>query len=177
MPSLAKQMSLKPQDLLVSLKIAVMRPADITYAYLASELHLASSEVHAAVKRAQISRLLVRQSEGIVAVRASLLEFVIHGVKYAFPATHGTLVRGMSTGFSGPPLSKYFASDVEIPQVWPDAEGKVRGIAFLPIYPTVPAACQRDFALYELLTLVDALRGGAARERELAKDELMRRLK
>lgn len=36
-------------------------------------------------------------------------------------------------------------------------------------------AARRDPALYELLALVDALRGGRARERKLAQDELARR--
>ena len=52
--------------------------------------------------------------------------------------------------------------------VWPHAEGPVRGIALIPLYPSVPAAALRNPALYENLALFDALRMGRARERNLA---------
>jgi len=41
-------------------------------------------------------------------------------------------------------------------------------MAFTPLYPTVPDAAQRNPALYALLVLVDAIRGGSPRERALA---------
>jgi hypothetical protein len=41
----------------------------------------------------------------------------------------------------------------------------------------VPHAALRDPALYELLALVDAIRDGRARERNLAERDLVRRLK
>jgi len=37
-----------------------------------------------------------------------------------------------------------------------------------PLYPSVPKAIDKDLKLYQLLALFDALRGGAARERQLA---------
>ena len=46
-----------------------------------------------------------------------------------------------------------------------------------PLYRTVPAAALRDPILYELLALVDALRDGRARERQLAAQELIARLR
>ena len=60
--------------------------------------------------------------------------------------------------------------------VWPYKNGKARGIAFYPLYPSVPEAAGRNEALYELLVLFDAVRGGSARERALAIDELDKRL-
>ncbi|MEG7523780.1 MAG: hypothetical protein M3H12_11860 [Chromatiales bacterium] len=47
---------------------------------------------------------------------------------------------------------------------------------FSPLYKSAPGAAKRDPALYELLVLVDAIRGGRARERELAIKELRARL-
>ena len=61
--------------------------------------------------------------------------------------------------------------------VWPSADGTVRGLAFSPLYRSAPQAAGRDEILYELLALVDALRAGRARERELAGKEIERRLK
>ncbi len=59
---------------------------------------------------------------------------------------------------------------------WPDPDGDVRGEELRPLYRSIPYAARRDPALYELLALVDALRGGRARERMLAADELRSRL-
>jgi hypothetical protein len=62
------------------------------------------------------------------------------------------------------------------PPVWPDPEGEVRGTATSPIYKSVPKAARQDEQPYELLVLVDAIRGGRAREREIAIKELRERL-
>ena len=52
--------------------------------------------------------------------------------------------------------------------VWPDPEGPERGQAFSPLYKSAPKAARKDAILYEYLVIVDAIRGGGARERELA---------
>jgi hypothetical protein len=52
----------------------------------------------------------------------------------------------------------------------------VRGYSFTPLHKNVPQAALEDKRLYELLALVDALRDGRARERELAVKELTKRL-
>jgi hypothetical protein len=56
--------------------------------------------------------------------------------------------------------------------VWPDAAGEARGESFLPLYPSAPAASRADPKLYQCLSLIDALRGGRARERNLATEHL-----
>ncbi|MCX7057726.1 MAG: hypothetical protein NTZ79_11185 [Proteobacteria bacterium] len=48
-------------------------------------------------------------------------------------------------------------ADSEPAPVWPYKNGHVRGIAFYPLYPAVPAAAARNLALGELLVLFDAL--------------------
>jgi hypothetical protein len=58
----------------------------------------------------------------------------------------------------------------------PDPDGDRRGMALYPLYPTVPKAARIDFVLYESLALFDALRSGAARERQLASQLLSQRL-
>jgi hypothetical protein len=52
----------------------------------------------------------------------------------------------------------------------------VRGIAFSPLYKNAPQAALRDPKLYELLALVDAIREGRSREREIAIRELTARI-
>jgi hypothetical protein len=63
------------------------------------------------------------------------------------------------------------------PPVRPYQDGNVRGYEFAPLYRSVPKAVACDQHLYELLALVDAIRDGRARERDLAVKELKRRLK
>src|SRR5687767_10937991 len=109
-------------------------------------------------------------------VLPSLLEFLVHGVRYAYPPDRGALTAGMPTGYAAPPLDKVIVQPDEPPPVWPYAQGMVRGYSFAPLYPSVPAAAARDPKLYELLALVDAIRDGRARERDLAAKELALRL-
>ena len=82
----------------------------------------------------------------------------------------------MPTGYVGPVLSPFFLPTEDLPPVWPDPEGKVRGQSFSPLYKSVPQAAREDEKLYELLTLVDAVRGGRVRERQLAHQEIKKRL-
>ena len=52
----------------------------------------------------------------------------------------------------------------------------MRGEGLEPLYKSVPRAARADAQLYEWLALVDAVRAGRARERELAVKELRSRL-
>lgn len=107
----------------------------------------------------------------------ALFEFLTHGLRYVFPTEMGPLTRGMPTAYSAKPLSLKLKVPSDMTLVWPFSEGKVRGQALLPLYPSVPFSAMQDPALYELLTLVDALRIGRTREFELASKELAKRLK
>lgn len=171
-----KQPCLKPQDLVVALKIALAGDLAPSFAHLARELFMSASETHAAAHRAITSRLLEQTTGSLRANRASLQEFLLHGVRYAFPAVEGPVTRGIPTGASAPHLSALFDHAKSLPLVWPDAEGEVRGPSLCPLYPTVPAACRLDGKLYSMLSTLDALRGGAAREREVAQREVTRML-
>lgn len=170
-------MILKPQDVVVLLKLVAIGPEPWTFQRLAVELSISQSEVHAGVRRAVAARLMsgANTASGRP-VREALLEFLVHGVKYAFPPERGALIRGVPTGYAAPPLNKLIVGSSDPPPVWPYAEGSVRGLAFAPLYPSVPAAALKDARLYELLALVDAIRDGRARERNLAAKELESRL-
>jgi hypothetical protein len=142
---------------------------------LANELHLYPSEVYASVKRARASHFVQGPELGDRLKRSSLLEILIHGVRHAFPVETGAPTRGVPTCYAASPLSKAIADAGDLPPVWPYADGKVRGYSFAPLHKNVPQAALEDERLYELLALVDALRNGLARERNLASQELMRR--
>jgi hypothetical protein len=83
---------------------------------------------------------------------------------------------GLPTSYAAPPLNKHIVSHSAVP-VWPDSEGPVAGYEFAPLHKAVVCAARKDNSLYEFLTLIDALRGGRAREVNLATDEIVRRLR
>lgn len=168
---------LKPQDIFVLLKLVAMEARSWSYAVLAVELGMSPSQLHGAIKRALAAQLAVRQGDRIVPNFRNLQEFLLHGLKYVFWAKRGELTRGMPTAHAAPPLAQILvATATEPPPVWPDPEGEVRGMAFAPLYKLAPKAARTDANLYELLALVDALRSGRAREREIAMKELKLRL-
>lgn len=167
---------LKPLDLVVLLKLSLEKGERPPYLRLANELHLYPSEVYASIKRARNSHLVHAYEEGDRLNRTGLLEFLLHGVRYAFPAETGAPTRGVPTSYAAQPLKQSLIDSWEMPPVWPYAEGKVRGYSLKPLHKNVPQAALEDPELYELLAMVDALRNGRAREREIAGKELKRRL-
>lgn len=76
-------MILKPQDIVILLKIVALSEGQWSYASLATELAMSTSEVHAGIKRAVAARLMDAQ-RGRPLIK-SLEEFLIHGVKSSFP--------------------------------------------------------------------------------------------
>jgi len=170
-------MILKPQDILVLLKLVAAGRGGWAYNRLAVELGMSPSEVHAAVKRALAARLAVRKEDGIVPDIRNMEEFILHGLRFVFVPERGGMIRGIPTGHAAPPLVNVFISDNEPPPVWPEPNGEARGASFSPLYKSAPHAAQQDAKLYELLVLVDGIRGGRARERDFAMKELKKRLK
>jgi hypothetical protein len=169
-------MNLKPQDILVLLKLVAIEGEQWVYNQVAIELGMSPSEVHAAIKRAISAGLALKKDNSIQPNNRNLAEFLAHGLRYVFVPEIGQMSRGIRTAHAGPPLDKVIVPDQEPPPVWPHPEGKDRGLGFSPLYQSAPDAAMRDPALYELLVLVDAVRGGRARERKLAIKELNKRL-
>lgn len=149
-------------------------------AELAMEIGLSQAEAHNAVNRAAKAQLIAsapdtrakgrgRPPRRIAVNRPALIEFVTHGVRYVFVPDRGRLTRGVPTAHAAPPLQLHLRTDGLAP-VWPDPRGSVRGEAFSPIYRSAVHAARIDPKLYELLALVDAIRGAGARERALATE-------
>lgn len=170
-------MSLKPQDVCILLKIVALGRVPWSYGQLALELGMSASEAHAGVKRAVEASLMRLDDAWGFPDTGALAEFLVHGVRYAFAPARGGLIQGVPTGPAAPPLNRFviLQSD-EPPPVWPDPAGGVRGVEFAPLYKSMPLAARRDPRLYELLALVDAIRGGDAQQRIVAARELRLRL-
>lgn len=171
------QIVLRPQDLLVLLRLAMENGPAPTYAALAADLGMTASETHGAVERAVAAQLARKDEAGkATVVREALRLFLKHGARYCFPATLGGMSRGVPTGYAAPPLNELIVAGKDPVPVWPSKNGTARGIAFHPLYPSVPEAVSRNPPLGELLALFDAVRGGSPRERALALELLDQRL-
>jgi len=169
-------MNIKPQDVLVLLKLLALGKKSWTYNELSIELGMSPSEVHAAAKRASAARLAVKVDGKIRPDTRNLEEFLCHGIQYIFIPDRGELSRGMPTAHAAEPMVSYIVNDNEPPPVWPDPVGEVRGMIFSPLYKSAPIAARKDPKLYELLVLVDSIRGGRVREKKFAIKELKKRL-
>src|SRR3954462_13585569 len=97
-------MALKPQDVYVVLKIVAAGLHRAPYSHLAVDLSMSASEVHACVKPAHVSGFLHGSALDDRPNIAALEEFLIHGLKYVFPAERGELTRGVATSYGAPPL-------------------------------------------------------------------------
>lgn len=171
------QWALKPQDLVVALKLVAMRGERVPYSELGKQLRLSQFEAHAATRRLVAARLATDIEGEIKPIMATLKNFVYYGAPYCFPPVRGEMTIGFPTAYGVSPLKEKVMFADENPPVWPSAEGTARGMTLLPLYERAPLAAIEDNALYQLLALFDALRIGAARERELAIALLEERLR
>lgn len=164
---------MRPQDILILLKIISMENDQWLNIEVARGLKISQSEITESLERSKIARLI--DPDKRVVFRNALLEFLVFGLKYVFPVLPGPVVRGIPTSHSAPPLLTYISQGTET-YVWPDPEGKQRGQSITPLYKTVPQAVKEDLKLYEFLVLIDAIRVGRAREVNFAIKELSKRL-
>ncbi|MCC5898223.1 MAG: hypothetical protein JJU32_09950 [Phormidium sp. BM_Day4_Bin.17] len=164
---------LKPQDVVILLKVHCWQ-GNWTYEQLALSLKTSTSVVYESLRRCEISRLYHRNHRRVM--RGALLEFLVHGVKYVFPATVGNLKRGIPTAHSAEPLKSLLVFSEPMPYVWAFPRGKVKGQEIKPLYKQLSEVIEDDRRFYEIVCLVDALRIGKVREQELAISVLKERL-
>ena len=168
-----KHNGMRPQDVLILLKIITLGHQNWRYSDIAQSLHISQSEVAEALNRSMLARLVDGSKKRVFVT--SIIEFLVHGLKYVFPAQPGATVRGIPTGHSAKPLKDIIESDREV-YVWPSPIGNMRGQAIVPLYPSIIEAIRKDPMLYELLAVRDAIRVGKAREQKAAIDELTKRI-
>ncbi len=161
-----RQATLRPTDVPVALALA-LNPGT-SFRGLAQDVGISVGEAHNAVRRLTQAKLVRPDTRRVV--RRTLLQFLRHGVPYAFPGMLGPETRGVPTAVSGPGFANHISQGQ--PVVWPSAKGSVRGAALVPLFPGAPALHCRNPPLYEALTLIDALRVGQARERMHAAKQL-----
>lgn len=167
----AKDQRLKPQDVILALKLALGKGKPKKMLDLAYELGISQSQISYGMERLARSGLIDADRN---VMRQALIEFLLFGLKYVYPAQPGHMARGVATAHSAKPLSSMIKAGEKY--VWPWPEGDDRGQAIHPLYESAPKAALADPRLYELLALVDAIRVGRAREQEIARKEIRSRL-
>lgn len=159
-----KAQTLQPGDVVVALRL-VQYPEE-PYESLSGALGIGVGTAHRAVARLTQAALLVPDSRRTIA--HNLLEFLVHGLRYTFFAALGPESMGVPTGPSAPALSNAFAA--ERAWVWPYIDGRHRGDSVRPLVPQAPGYAETAPALYDALSLLDAIRIGGARERKRAQE-------
>ena len=159
---------MKPQDIVILLKIIALNSENWQQKALANSLNMSQSEISQSLSRLNFSGLYNGISKKVM--RLALMDFLQYGLSYVFPQKPGPIAKGIPTVHSAPPLNSKIQSRDQY--VWPTSKGKVKGQSILPLYPSIVKTIEQDEKLYQLLILVDAIRVGRAREREIAICEL-----
>jgi hypothetical protein len=164
---------MRPQDIVVLLKIIALEKIPWQSKDLARSLYLSPSEISLSLQRSAIAGLLSTDKKRVH--RLTFLEFLRYGLHVVFPVIPGGIVNGIYTAHSYPEFSKLFSSNEQY--VWPDVKGKDRGQSLEPLYKEVTKAVAEDEELYHTLALLDIIRVGRTRELQFALEELKRRIK
>lgn len=168
-------------DLLVLIKAVQLgkRPTEAALkAALTTAEHGAPSIrlVRKALVRARDAHL-ISPARGTVN-RVTLNEFLAHAVRYVFPVEAREVGRrhlGVPTAWSAQPLRRRIRSGEAV--VWLKAGGPASGeLALEPLDPRVIELSSHDSEFHEWMALIDALRAGRAREVQIAREEVHRRL-
>jgi len=163
---------LGPTDLYVCLYLS--RPTTDTprFERVAEDLGIGVGTAHRSVGRLQASGLVLPSR---TVQRRALLDVLLHAARHVYYVEPGGLTRGVRTADAAAPLASMMTPS-DPPPVWPDPLGDSRGYSIKPLHESVPRAAKRDPELHALLALVDALRIGQARVRNLAATALRERL-
>jgi hypothetical protein len=165
---------LREMDVVVLLGLLQCTGGDWTVRSLATDLGLPSASVQRSLDRLAATPVFdARRRRVSLGATDELFD---HALRYLAPATAGGETRGLATSWAALPLSEHLARGNELPPVWPDPHGDVRGLELAPLHPAVVSLARANSQMYELLALVDALRMGEARTRGLAVELLRARI-
>ena len=167
--SMRKHNGMRPQDIIILLKIVAKNENNWQNKELANQLYISPSEVTESLNRSAAAGLLDGGDRKSV-YKQSLLEFIEHGLHYVFPVKAGSIENGIYTAHSHPVVHKYFKNESEY--IWPNAKGKYRGLMIEPLYDKMVPAALEDPTLYAMAALIDIIRIGRVREWKIAIEEL-----
>jgi hypothetical protein len=138
---------------------------------IAEAIGISPGEVSKGTQRLVASHLVVERSGDIFSETGAMLEWLCYGVRYAYSFESTGYGRGMATSWNCPVLK----SEVVSPSpalVWQTVGGDTEGALIKPIHQSVPLAASRDTLLYQVMSLIEAIRGGKPRELAIARELL-----
>lgn len=159
---------MRPQDVVILLKILTIAEPNWQYRDLASSLSISVSEISESLNRSHMAGLVDESKRRVH--HKGLMEFIEFGLHYVFPQFAGSMATGIPTAHSHVFYAAKFASEMNY--VWPDENGTMRGLSIQPLYKTVVKAVMLDEELYKLLASIDIIRVGRLREMKVAIAEL-----
>ena len=163
-------MQLKPQDTVLALKYWSLKRdnRDSSVRDIAESIGISASEVSKGAKRLVAARLVVERDARMFAESGALLEWLSYGVRYAYPQESVGYGRGIATSWNCPVLKSEMVPPTPA-LVWPVAGGDREGALIKPFHQSVPVAASKDEQLYQVLSLLEAIRGGKPRELAIAR--------
>jgi hypothetical protein len=163
---------LRPLDIVVLVVLAEWRGRIDTQSHLAEELGVSPASLTRSLQRLDRAWLINHENNQVIGAHAE--EFLVHGLRYAFPARVGGRARGVPTAHAAPPLREELAEQEAY--VWPAEFGRTSGLSIPALHAIVPALAIAYPELHQWLALLDAIRVGRARERALAARHISRLL-
>lgn len=147
-----------------------------SYRSLAERLHVPHPVVQRALERAKGADLYSAERREVHLPH--LEEFALHALRFIAPGRLGALTAGVSAAWAAEPMASAIrSSGDEPPPVWPYAHGRVRGQAIEPLHSAAPEAVENWPELGEGLALLDSLRAGDVRVRQVAGGLLSKMLR
>jgi hypothetical protein len=158
---------LGPTDLYVLAGALAHEEGDWTLRELAATLKVDHTLVHRALKRSENAGLYRTSTKQVNL--ANFEELTIHAARFIAPAPLGELTRGVPAAWAAQPIARTIRQPKsEPPPVWPDPLGSVRGQALQPLHPAAAKASRDTPQLASLLSIIDSLRAGDTRVRQVA---------
>jgi len=162
---------MQAQDLLILLFLQLEKTK--TYQKdIADRLMISRAGVSYSINRLIKLNLLSNDRERIMT--QTILDFIKYAIHIVYPAHQGPRVKGVLT-------ANLFELDGQIisndKYVWKSSSGKDIGQEISPLYHTAPLIVESEPALYQALQMIDIIRLGNSREKNLAYNKLVSLLK
>ena len=152
-----KHNGMRPQDVVILLKMITLHDRNWTFAEIANTLQISESEVSCAMDRNKLAGLV--SPDKTTVNRLALRDFLIYGLKYVFPPQTGSSTRGIPTAHSTFPVNQHITESGEN-YVWKYYKGTKRGNSIVPLYDKIPKIIENQPELCEFLVIIDTLRIG-----------------
>lgn len=144
---------MRPEDVLVLLKIAVIESSDWTPYALSLELGYSEEHILESIARLKEAGLLQMNRPHT----QKLKKFILEELPERYPVVPGKLTRGMYTGFSAQ-AGYSFGVPRTSTWVWPKEDGQDWGQEIEPLSPNCCFAVLQDRKLKDVLSIIETLR-------------------